>query len=205
MHEKEMKVVIETDSKVSTYKRQKDTLPMEQGDTLAITSLILESSKSRGGRPAHYEDSPQGLNMFIQNSLSYFEYIQSCNIELEQIKADMKPSKLQKDKSVISTDKLNGLIELAEQGIAATAAAAQAQKKMKTMIPKNQHEKAVTDLVYKNNELMNNNRTLQAENDKLKRFRDKAIERGLFDAIAAPENESEKQAQSLKKREIKER
>ena len=78
-----MKAVIETDSKVSTYKRQKDTLPMEQGDTLAITSLILESSKSRAGRPAHYEDSPQGLDMFIQNSLSYFEYIQSCNIELE--------------------------------------------------------------------------------------------------------------------------
>ena len=129
----------------------------------------------------------------------------SCNIELEQIKADMKPSKLQKDKSVISTDKLNGLIELAEQGIAATAAAAQAQKKMKTMIPKNQHEKAVTDLVYKNNELMNNNRTLQAENDKLKRFRDKAIERGLYDAVAAPENISEKQAQTLKKREVKER
>ena len=137
--------------------------------------------------------------------------VDSSNIEIEQIKADIKPSKIQRDKSVISTDKLNSLIELAEQGQAAIAANAQTQKKMKNMVSVEQYRSATNTLLEKNTALKDENNALKAEvkekqgviekiQAQFEKFKAAALKLDLFDKIMELIKRTEKEPEQENKK-----
>ena len=63
------------------YKTHKSAkcLPMETDDTTAILDMIIDKSTERMGRPCQYDKGKKGLEEFIQNTLSYFEYVNAVN------------------------------------------------------------------------------------------------------------------------------
>ena len=77
-----MKTTKETEktTELRSYKNAKaKCLPMEPNDTNAILDLIITKSTDRLGRPCQYENTKKGLEDFIQNTLDYFEYVNSVN------------------------------------------------------------------------------------------------------------------------------
>lgn len=52
-------------------------------DTSAISDMTYTVLKNLGGRPCHYPNTTEGLNMFIENSQGYFEYIKGANSSLD--------------------------------------------------------------------------------------------------------------------------
>ena len=63
------------------YKTHKSAkcLPMETDDTTAILDMIIDKSTERMGRPSQYPNDKRGLEEFIQNTVSYFEHVNSIN------------------------------------------------------------------------------------------------------------------------------
>lgn len=63
------------------YKTHKSAkcLPMETDDTTAILDMIIDKSTERMGRPCQYPNDKRGLEEFIQNTVSYFEHVNSIN------------------------------------------------------------------------------------------------------------------------------
>lgn len=53
--------------------------PLETDDLTAVLDLTLTVSKARSGRPAEYPNTQQGLEAFISNTISYFEYLNEVN------------------------------------------------------------------------------------------------------------------------------
>jgi hypothetical protein len=52
---------------------------METDDTTAILDMIIDKSTERMGRPCQYPNDKRGLEEFIQNTVSYFEHVNSIN------------------------------------------------------------------------------------------------------------------------------
>ena len=77
-----MKSTKETE-KTTELQRYKDAkakcLPMEPDDTTAILDMIIDKSTERMGRPCQYANDRKGLESFIQNTVSYFEYVNAIN------------------------------------------------------------------------------------------------------------------------------
>lgn len=77
-----MKTTKETE-KTTELQRYKDAkakcLPMETDDTTAILDMIIDKSTERMGRPCQYPNDKKGLEEFIQNTVSYFEYVNGVN------------------------------------------------------------------------------------------------------------------------------
>ena len=53
--------------------------PIECGDMSPVLDLVITAARSRNGHPTHYENSQRGLDEFIQNTLSFFEYCEEVN------------------------------------------------------------------------------------------------------------------------------
>lgn len=56
-----------------------ECLPLETGDMTASLNLILDSIKRYGGHPATYPATPEGLQVFIERSQEYFDYVNRVN------------------------------------------------------------------------------------------------------------------------------
>ena len=52
---------------------------LETNDMTAILDMTIEVSTKRAGRPAEYPNTKQGLDEFIQNTIDYFEYVNTIN------------------------------------------------------------------------------------------------------------------------------
>lgn len=62
-----------------TGKGVKKCKPINKGDLTPILSLAIEVSGQRMGRPAEYANTRQGLDMFINKTVEYFEYLHMVN------------------------------------------------------------------------------------------------------------------------------
>ena len=56
---------------------------LDGDDLQAITRLAVASLREYKGIPAKYENSPQGLEKFMEKSRAFFEYCDEINTELE--------------------------------------------------------------------------------------------------------------------------
>jgi hypothetical protein len=69
---------METDKKRPKF----NEIEVEKGDLQNIVDLTLTAVKS--GRPANYEDSPEGLEAFKKRTIEYFEYLDRVNATAEE-------------------------------------------------------------------------------------------------------------------------
>lgn len=60
-------------------KRGGKATKLETGDTRAIMELVTTSIRKRGGRPSYYPDTEEGLLLFKDETLKYFEYVEITN------------------------------------------------------------------------------------------------------------------------------
>ena len=69
-------------SEIRTYNKGSCEL-LEPDDLTALTKLAVSSLKEHGGHIAKYPITPQGLEQFVQKSVSFFEYCNEINASLE--------------------------------------------------------------------------------------------------------------------------
>lgn len=60
-------------------KRGGKATKLETGDSKAIEELIISSIRKCGGRPSYYPDTEEGMELFRNKTLEYFEYIETVN------------------------------------------------------------------------------------------------------------------------------
>lgn len=67
--------------RVSKYKttRYGDTEPIMTGDQTAALTLILDSLHHYGGHPFKYPPTAEGLQLFVERSEDFFEYVHNLN------------------------------------------------------------------------------------------------------------------------------
>lgn len=58
-------------------------------DVQPINAMITAALKNVGGRPAVYPNSEAGLNAFVENSLSYFDYVSQANSKIDEPKRQL--------------------------------------------------------------------------------------------------------------------
>jgi len=56
-----------------------DCVPLETDDMTAILDMAITSMKSRNGRPCEYSNTEQGLEMFRENTMLFFDYVNEVN------------------------------------------------------------------------------------------------------------------------------
>lgn len=61
-------------------KKYKDT-PISTADA-AVIDMVLACVKNQGGRPIVYSDNEQGLELFNDNTVEYFKYLNTVNTRL---------------------------------------------------------------------------------------------------------------------------
>jgi len=68
-------------TELQQYKGHKSAkcLPLECDDTTAILTMIIDKSTARMGRPCQYSNDKRGLEEFVQNTIEYFEYVNTVN------------------------------------------------------------------------------------------------------------------------------
>ena len=67
--------------------RNKGTCETLEADSLqAVTKLAVSSLKRNKGRLAKYENSDEGLKLFMQKSCDFFEYVNEINNDLDEQK-----------------------------------------------------------------------------------------------------------------------
>lgn len=65
-------------------RRYKDiAADLKADDVQPINSMINAALRNLGGRPATYANNEAGLNAFIENSLSYFDYVAKANDKID--------------------------------------------------------------------------------------------------------------------------
>lgn len=63
-----------------TKKRPKyECVILENDDMSAILDMTISTMKNRGGRPFEYPQTEQGLTTFRENTIAFFEYVNSVN------------------------------------------------------------------------------------------------------------------------------
>lgn len=63
-----------------TYnKRGGNATKLQAGDTKAIMELVTTSIRKRGGKPSFYPDTEEGMELFKNQTLKYFEYVEVTN------------------------------------------------------------------------------------------------------------------------------
>lgn len=70
-------------TEIKPYKNKGTCLPLETDDMTAILKMTIDKSVEHCGRPYHYAPTPQGLEQLIQNTIDYFEYVNSINANPE--------------------------------------------------------------------------------------------------------------------------
>lgn len=58
-------------------------------DVQPINNMINAALKNLGGRPATYVNSEEGLKAFVENSLSYFDYVSQANSQIDDPKRQL--------------------------------------------------------------------------------------------------------------------
>lgn len=58
-------------------------------DVQPINTMITAALKNLGGRPATYANNEAGLKAFVENSLSYFDYISQANSKIDEPKRQL--------------------------------------------------------------------------------------------------------------------
>lgn len=53
--------------------------PIECGDLAPVLDLVITAARSRNGRGTQYPNTKQGLDAFVENTLSFFEYCEEIN------------------------------------------------------------------------------------------------------------------------------
>lgn len=53
--------------------------PIKTGDLVPVLDLVLQSCTNHMGRPAYYPDTREGMEQFIQETIEFFEYVQTVN------------------------------------------------------------------------------------------------------------------------------
>lgn len=67
---------------IKTYNKG-ECLQLETDDLTAILNMTIKSIEARGGRPAEYANSAQGLEEFRQTTLDFFAYVNEVNANPE--------------------------------------------------------------------------------------------------------------------------
>lgn len=67
---------------IKTYNKG-ECLQLETDDLTAILNMTIKSIEARGGRPANYENSAQGLEEFRKDTLNFFAYVNEVNANPE--------------------------------------------------------------------------------------------------------------------------
>jgi hypothetical protein len=62
---------------------------MNPDDVQPINTMINAALKNLGGRPATYPFTEAGLNSLVQNSLSYFDYVEKANSQIDDTKRQL--------------------------------------------------------------------------------------------------------------------
>ena len=73
----------ETKQEIKPYKNKGTCLPLEKDDMTAILTLTIEKTKERGGYPATYPHTRQGITAFNENTVKYFEYVNDLNQRID--------------------------------------------------------------------------------------------------------------------------
>jgi len=61
------------------YKRKGDCLPLERDDLTAVLHIVIDDLERNGGTQAKYPDTKHGREVFVQNCLAYFKYVDGIN------------------------------------------------------------------------------------------------------------------------------
>lgn len=70
---------MDNNTKMVKTKNKGEYLPLAKDDTTAILNMAIESIKSRGGRPAEYPQTEQGLQTFRDKTIEYLQYVNEVN------------------------------------------------------------------------------------------------------------------------------
>ena len=60
---------------------KKECRPLEQGDLSDTLSMAIDMTLKRNGRPSTYPMTVKGLDTFIQNSIDYFDFVKTANMD----------------------------------------------------------------------------------------------------------------------------
>ena len=66
-------------TQIKPYKNKGVCEKLATDDMTAILDMTINASKRNAGRPSEYPNTPEGMEKFIENTISFFEHVNNIN------------------------------------------------------------------------------------------------------------------------------